>query len=51
MKCEFHYRVNADGAIDSICLRCYLTAGSAKNEAYLREHENAHECPDKKPSF
>jgi hypothetical protein len=29
MNCEkFQYRSNADGTIDSICLRCFLTAGS-----------------------
>jgi hypothetical protein len=29
MNCEeFQYRSNADGATDSICLRCSLTAGS-----------------------
>jgi hypothetical protein len=50
-KCsQFNYRVNADGTIDSICLRCYLTAGSAKNEADLREREDAHRCPDKEES-
>jgi hypothetical protein len=49
MKGKFHHRVNADKTIDSICLRCYLTAAKAENEAGLREREEAHECPDKTP--
>jgi hypothetical protein len=49
VKGKFHHRVNADKTIDSICLRCYLTAAKAENEADLRECEEAHECPDKTP--
>jgi hypothetical protein len=48
---QFHHRLKADGMIDSICLRCYLTAGSAENEADLRELEAAHQCPDREPSI
>jgi hypothetical protein len=44
---QFHYRVNADGTIDSICLRCYLTAAKAEKEADLHELEAAHRCPNK----
>jgi hypothetical protein len=47
MKSEFHHRVNADGTVDSICLRCYLTAGSARDETALHALETAHRCPDK----
>jgi hypothetical protein len=43
---QFHYRVNADGTIYSICLRCYLTAAKAENEADLHELEAAHRCPN-----
>src|ERR1700721_2736637 len=49
VKGKFHHRVNADKTIDSICLRCYLTAAKAEKEADLRECEEAHECPDKTP--
>jgi hypothetical protein len=35
----FAYRHNGDGYIDSICLTCYLTAGTADNEAELHEQE------------
>jgi hypothetical protein len=45
MKSDFHHRVNVDGTVDSICLRCYLTAGSARNESELPALEAAHVCP------
>ena len=48
-KGKFHHRVNADKTIDSICLRCFLTAATAANEADLRELEAAHQCDNKEP--
>jgi hypothetical protein len=49
-KCsQFYYRVNADGTIDAICLRCYLTAAKAANEADLNELEAAHQCGYNEP--
>jgi hypothetical protein len=42
----FAYRRNLDGSVDSICLRCYLTAATARNDADLHERETAHQCPD-----
>jgi hypothetical protein len=44
---QFHRRQNADGTIDSICLRCFLTAASAENETDLHKRETAHQCADK----
>jgi hypothetical protein len=44
---QYHYRENADGTIDSICLRCYLSAGSARNETELHAFETAHRCGGK----
>ena len=40
----FAYRQNADGTIDSICLRCFLTAGKALKVAVLHEIERQHDC-------
>ena len=40
----FAYRQNADGTIDSICLRCFLTAGKALKVAALHEIEKQHDC-------
>jgi hypothetical protein len=47
---QFYHRVNADQTIDSICLRCFLTAARVENEADLHEREAAHECNNKEPS-
>jgi hypothetical protein len=44
---KFYHRVNADNTIDSICLRCFLTAARADIEADLQELEAAHQCEDK----
>jgi hypothetical protein len=49
MKGEFHHRVNVDGTIDSICLRCFLTVAKADIGSDLQELEAAHQCPDKDP--
>ena len=38
----FAYRTNADGSIDSICLDCFLTAGSARRLSDLKEIEKDH---------
>jgi hypothetical protein len=40
----FAYRTNADGSIDSICLDCFLTAGSAQWLPDLKEIEKDHDC-------
>jgi hypothetical protein len=40
---KFHHRVNADRAIESICLRCFLPAETAGNKADLHEREAAHQ--------
>ena len=49
IQAQFSYRQNKDNSIDSICLRCYLTAGTADSEAELHELEGAHECPKDEP--
>jgi hypothetical protein len=46
---EFQYRNNGDGTWDSICLRCFLTVGTAGTTKQLGEMEKAHICYTKKP--
>jgi hypothetical protein len=46
---KFYHRLNADGTIDSICLRCFLTAVKAEIGADIQELEAAHECYNKEP--
>jgi len=48
-KAKFYHRVNTDGTVDSICLRCFLTAVKAKIGSDLQELEAAHECYSKQP--
>lgn len=43
---QFSYRQNKDNSIDSICLRCYLTAATADSMAKLHRLEAAHRCRD-----
>ena len=38
----FFHRRSKDGAIDSICTRCYVTVGTARNESELPEIEHNH---------
>jgi hypothetical protein len=45
--CQFAYRRNGDGSIDSICRICYLTAATADDEAELHEREKDHRCRDR----
>ena len=40
----FFHRRSKDGAIDSICTRCYVTVGTARNESELPEIEHNHTC-------
>jgi hypothetical protein len=42
---EFAYRANEDGTVDSICLMCYRTAGSALCGISLKDLERKHSCP------
>lgn len=46
---EFQYRNNPDGTWDSICLRCFLTVGTAEKAEDLTDVEAAHNCYTKKP--
>ncbi len=46
---EFQYRNNGDGTWDSICLRCFLTVGTARSIEELVDMEKAHSCYSKKP--
>jgi hypothetical protein len=41
---HYAYRRNADNTIDSICLICFLTVATAKNESLLSEAERSHKC-------
>lgn len=41
---SFKHRHNADGSVDSICLRCFLTAGSARCLPDLKRMEDGHLC-------
>jgi hypothetical protein len=47
---EFHYRQNADGTVDAICLRCFLTAatGTTVKELSKKELEHANYCFSRK---
>jgi hypothetical protein len=41
---EFTIRENPDGSLDVICLRCFLTAGTASAVLDLYHVERAHQC-------
>ena len=43
-KYRFTHRHNKDGSHDSICISCYATVASVRNEADLTEHEQDHVC-------
>jgi len=40
----FAHRTNADGTIDSICKKCFLTVGTAEESEALKVLEAAHAC-------
>jgi hypothetical protein len=40
----FRHRSNPDGSWDSICMRCYLTAATSKDEQSLNAGESEHRC-------
>lgn len=39
-----HRRVNRDGTIDSICVRCFTTIACCRHEEDLRAAELTHDC-------
>lgn len=50
---DFFYRHNQDGSVDSICMKCFLTAATAMTMKELARQESLHEsqcvgkiCPD-----
>lgn len=43
---SFVHRLNADGTIDSICLRCFITVASADSVQRVIESEQQHDCAD-----
>jgi len=47
---DFDYRQNIDGTMDSICLRCFMTAatGITKEDLSKKELEHANYCFGKK---
>ena len=44
LTCRFPHRHNRDGSHDSICILCYATIASVRNEADLAQHERDHIC-------
>jgi hypothetical protein len=42
--CPFPHRHNRDGSYDSICLKCYATVASFRDEAELAAPERDHSC-------
>jgi hypothetical protein len=44
LTCRFPHRHNRDGSHDSICILCYATIASVRNEADLAQHEQEHIC-------
>jgi len=40
----FSHLRNKNGTIDSICTRCNLTVGTARNESELPKIEHSHTC-------
>jgi hypothetical protein len=41
---NFQHRNNKDGTCDSICLRCYRTVASTRQEEWLAHEESIHTC-------
>jgi hypothetical protein len=41
---NFQHRSNNDGTCDSICLRCYRTVASTRQEPWLAHEESIHTC-------
>ena len=41
---EFAHRLNDDGSMDAICLKCFATVTRAPHEATLGIAEAAHDC-------
>jgi hypothetical protein len=41
---DFTHRQNGDGTVDSICLHCFRTVGTAENGQGLGESEKHHIC-------
>jgi hypothetical protein len=46
---RFAHRRNADASLDSICLACFVTVGSAPLGFELQDFENNHRCALWKP--
>jgi hypothetical protein len=42
----FIHRTNSDSTFDSICLKCFATAGREQVESDLKQDEEAHVCLD-----
>jgi hypothetical protein len=40
----FLHRHNRDGAVDSVCMRCFITIDSESTENELGDAENTHVC-------
>jgi len=44
MTCRFPRKIKADGPVDSICIACYATVASGRNETELIPHDKSHVC-------
>ena len=44
LTCRFPHRHNKDGSHDSICISCFATVASVRNEVELAQHEQDHVC-------
>jgi hypothetical protein len=40
----FPHRQNRDGSLDSICITCFATVGSASTDAELSDFDKKHVC-------
>jgi hypothetical protein len=41
---NFPHRHNSDGTVDSICVKCFSTIATDRDETALREFEQHHVC-------
>ena len=44
MNADYTHRHNTDGTVDSICMFCFQTVGTALKECELEASERKHRC-------
>lgn len=42
LTCRFPHKIKADSSVGSICIACYATVASGRNETGLTPHEKSH---------